>query len=441
MKKINCILIMLLLLVFATINVEASERIEIDYGITFELSEDWEESEFETEPEILKYKYESDEHGTLMIGVMDAYSQMEEDEKKGISRGDVDNSIITADDIRDMFKDEYDVKEITTETYGDYEFYVVDLTYSYTVENIVGGEVVPNTSYSPAEFDVIVYNGYMILLEHFNFTRGPVVDENGVFQEVSSSAENHIEMLKSFDLSSIEPDESKIGFNNTGTTELLVSLTISLVMTIFVYLLVPTILIVSRRKYQKRTLKTIVIINGVIGFIVFNILRGLLGDEVSSNAWPAILWSSIAYWLMKKAGIMKNNEETSSLLHHESDCASTVDEKNLIQEKKEKKQVLQQPKLLAIAIVSAILVPVLIVFHILAENASLDIGIFYIINDSLAFFVLPAIFVISLIVLISSRRKKNTISIRRREKCYKKVAQIQEYLEKGIITPFPKFIP
>ncbi len=226
MKKINCILIMLLLLVFATINVEASERIEIDYGITFELSEDWEESEFETEPEILKYKYESDEHGTLMIGVMDAYSQMEEDEKKGISRGDVDNSILTADDIRDMFKDEYDVKEITTETYGDYEFYVVDLTYSYTVENIVGGEVVPNTSYSPAEFDVIVYNGYMILLEHFNFTRGPIVDENGEFQEVSASAENHIAMLQSLDLSSIEPDERNDGFESGSIYQLLGLLTL-----------------------------------------------------------------------------------------------------------------------------------------------------------------------------------------------------------------------
>lgn len=208
MKRIASILIMLTMLL-QTIIADASNRIEIDYGITFELSEDWEESEFETEPEILKYKYESDEHGTLMIGVMDAYSQMEEDEKKGISRGDVDNSILTADDIRDMFKDEYDVKEITTETYGDYEFYVVDLTYSYTVENIVGGEVVPNTSYSPAEFDVIVYNGYMILLEHFNFTRGPIVDENGEFQEVSVSAENHISMLKSIDLSSIAPTESQ----------------------------------------------------------------------------------------------------------------------------------------------------------------------------------------------------------------------------------------
>lgn len=214
MKKICCLIMMLSLFMFIPINAKASEKIEIDYGITFELSDDWEESEFETDPELLKYKYESDEHGTLMIGVLDAYGQMEEDEKKGTSRGDMDTSILSEDDVRDMFKDQYDIEEITTETYGDYEFYVVDLTYSYTIENIVQGELVPNTSYSPAEFDIIVYNGYMIIIEHFNFTRGPIVDENGVFQEISSSAENHISILKSLDLSSIKPDEVSVGFEN-----------------------------------------------------------------------------------------------------------------------------------------------------------------------------------------------------------------------------------
>lgn len=92
------------------------------------------------------------------------------------------------------------------------------------------------------------------------------------------------------------------------TTELIVSLVVSLVTTIFIYLIVPTIIILCGKKYTKKTLKTIVIVNGVVGFIIFNIIRGFLGEEISSNVFPAFLWSSVAYWLLRK-GCLKESIE------------------------------------------------------------------------------------------------------------------------------------
>ncbi len=86
------------------------------------------------------------------------------------------------------------------------------------------------------------------------------------------------------------------------------------------------------------------------------------------------------------------------------------------------------------AIVSTLFIPILIVVHILAEEAYVDNDVFYIINDSMAFFILPAICVVSLIIFIYNKVKGNSSSIRYREKCYKKVAKMKEYMDKGIIT-------
>lgn len=120
------------------------------------------------------------------------------------------------------------------------------------------------------------------------------------------------------------------------TTELMVSLVVSLLTTIFIYLIVPTIIILCGKKYTKKTLKTIAIVNGVVGFIIFNIIRGFLGEEISSNVFPAFLWSSVAYWLLRKGCLKESIEQEDTRVSEkemsEEECVEDEKETELMQD-------------------------------------------------------------------------------------------------------------
>lgn len=81
---------------------------------------------------------------------------------------------------------------------------------------------------------------------------------------------------------------------------MILSIVLSVILTLFIYLVVPVLLMLMKRKLSNRTIKVIIVLNGIIGWILFNMIRLATGDGLSTNVAPAFLWSSVAYWLMQK---------------------------------------------------------------------------------------------------------------------------------------------
>lgn len=200
----------------------------------------------------------------------------------------------------------------------------------------------------------------------------------------------------------------------------------SLVVTIVAYGAVPFIVAKTRKPpITKKKYRGLCYAINVAVMFLFIVING----EASSGG-PYLLWTWVfSSWgakILETRGILVNSIATSNT---DTPVASG---RERIGKTSQKPRQLKVP--LITAILSALFIPILIVAHVLAEEACIDIAAFYITNDILAFFVLPTICIVSLIIFILNKLKTYPSSLKYREKCYKKVAQMKEYLDKGIIT-------
>lgn len=85
-------------------------------------------------------------------------------------------------------------------------------------------------------------------------------------------------------------------------TDFIISFILGAIITAIAYLIVPTIFcIISygiKRTYSLKTIKKIVIINSLLVFLIFQIIRINAGESGISGA--VVLWSWVAYCMMKK---------------------------------------------------------------------------------------------------------------------------------------------
>ena len=88
---------------------------------------------------------------------------------------------------------------------------------------------------------------------------------------------------------------------------LLVLFSMDLVITVFAYLLVPVILALSKRKYEKKKITRISIINCAVVWILFRILQIALGEEPSIGV-AVFLWGAVGYSIMKKSCLITNTQ-------------------------------------------------------------------------------------------------------------------------------------
>ena len=78
------------------------------------------------------------------------------------------------------------------------------------------------------------------------------------------------------------------------------SLLISLLITATAYLLIPVILILSKRKYTKSMIRTIAVSNASAVFIIFAFLELMVSGSAGSNFAPALIWGSIGHTLLQR---------------------------------------------------------------------------------------------------------------------------------------------
>ncbi|MBQ7045063.1 MAG: zinc-ribbon domain-containing protein [Clostridia bacterium] len=83
-------------------------------------------------------------------------------------------------------------------------------------------------------------------------------------------------------------------------SEILGALAFDALITLLVYFLVPLIILISQKQFSKKTLRKIMIFNGIGGFVLFTALYIALGSNEIANVFPAFLWSSLGYSILKK---------------------------------------------------------------------------------------------------------------------------------------------
>ena len=85
---------------------------------------------------------------------------------------------------------------------------------------------------------------------------------------------------------------------------------LGIIVTVLAYLLVPVIIILTGKKFSEKEIKRIVVINAVVWSILFFLIRSSQG-ETKVNIAPCILWSSVAYAIMKNKCLKKDTDETA----------------------------------------------------------------------------------------------------------------------------------
>lgn len=91
----------------------------------------------------------------------------------------------------------------------------------------------------------------------------------------------------------------------------LIDFALSLLINVIAYLLVPTILVISRKKYKASTINKIVVINGMVVVAIFSAIK----DEPAIGGFA--LWTAVAYWLLKKKCLLiPQNQSTPPKTSH-----------------------------------------------------------------------------------------------------------------------------
>ena len=105
-------------------------------------------------------------------------------------------------------------------------------------------------------------------------------------------------------------------FASLSTSDLLLILLINLIITAVAYLLVPVILVVVGKQYEKKTIRKIAFINAFVVYILFIMLNSAIGDG-NASIGAFVLWGSVGHFLLKKKCLA---EEYDDMLGDESLC-------------------------------------------------------------------------------------------------------------------------
>lgn len=101
--------------------------------------------------------------------------------------------------------------------------------------------------------------------------------------------------------------------------ELLITLSVDLFITAIAYLIVPIIFIVRGKPLTLSQIKKIVVINGICVWLIFTIIR--IEQGIDGTSFAVVLWSYIAYLVMKKKCLRSESDNESIL---EEPCTETL---------------------------------------------------------------------------------------------------------------------
>lgn len=104
--------------------------------------------------------------------------------------------------------------------------------------------------------------------------------------------------------------------------ETFLAISFSLFITAVAYLVFPIVLCIIGKPITLSQIKKVVIVNGICVWLIFTIIRIESGIDGTSAA--VLLWSSVAYWLMKKYCLKtEEKHETKQETKHEQKYSVT----------------------------------------------------------------------------------------------------------------------
>ena len=85
-----------------------------------------------------------------------------------------------------------------------------------------------------------------------------------------------------------------------NTSKLIINFFGNVLLTAFVYLFVPIIIVISKKKFTEKEIKRIVIFNGVGGYILFTALHLILQSGDIANVLATVFWSGIVRSILRR---------------------------------------------------------------------------------------------------------------------------------------------
>ena len=250
---------------------------DTDTGVTFVVPDGWYKAALSQERQIIDVKYRNDNNATFMYGKVDIYSSLSEEEKGKYSRSDIDNSLLSKEDVAAALG--ATDSKVSMVTYNGKEYFKV----SYNSYSELMGTNVYINMVALARVD----NGYLFT---FQFTGDEYSQDYRDFESLLNSVEYP------FQESSAHKSSSSF-FTEDNYVLVLV---FSLIMTIAVYSL-PIIIyrfMIRRSPVEKKKAIIITIIYAFIGFFIMAIIKFALGEEGVTNGAAIALWSMINYFIL-----------------------------------------------------------------------------------------------------------------------------------------------
>ena len=255
---------------------------------TFTVPENWVEVPMSEERESINAKFTSNlEEGLCIIyASQDIYSELTPSERISISRTDIDNSILTKEDVAEMVSGT--AQDISMVSYGGAEYFLAEVTASGTAYGL--------SVSMPMVCAVHCENGYMYIFQFF--------------AEKSSSYFKDFEtMLSSVSYPAVSPlQQLSLGH-----------LLFSLLITISVYSLPIAIYRYSIKKepVDKKKAKTITIVYAIGAFVVMSILVFTINGEGAAGG-AILLWSWVNYRILISGQLRQKPSVETSAAHEGS---------------------------------------------------------------------------------------------------------------------------
>jgi hypothetical protein len=293
------------------LSTDAFEYTDSETQTSFTVPANWSEKEILEDSEFIDVNFGSNKEEGLCIlyGSTDAYGKLTDSERAEYSRSDMDNSMLTKDDIAEMY--EIPTSQIEIVTYGDFEYYKVEMktqgTENYAIFSITTTRMVR------------VDNGYLYWFQ-FN---GP--SDSQYYADFES-------MLESVRYP--QSSNSSSDYSNLSIETVLLSLIITIViysMPIMIYRYA-----IRKASVDPHTAKKITIIYGIAAFIVMSILIfALHGSKPAGIA--IIFWSYVNYrMLVSGKSVQTDGKDTTVPDGGAEDDATEVEQTpNVTQENSE----------------------------------------------------------------------------------------------------------
>lgn len=299
MKKLQIITLFIFLCIFIGSTVFALGNFlytDTDSNIRFTIPEGWEYISVDSSEQYVdaKFSYSGKDGGLIAYGSTDLLESVPAPEKKKINRLGINNSYFTTSDIANMYGTTAD--RVTKCTYNGKEYYCTDIITATTDHGTLSDVTSTNL--------VRIENGWMYVFFFDNVNSSEQYEDfemilNSVEYLDTSDKDNVPHTTDAYDVS-----ESDTGDNGIEPS-VLFAIILGLIMTAAAYIFVPVIIALTRKKFTKKAIKKIVLLNGICVFAIFTFLNNAAGTNTTGNLTAACLWSGVVQCMLYKTSLKK----------------------------------------------------------------------------------------------------------------------------------------